>query len=957
MTADSTILIAIKADGSGAKVIKRDLDEISQKSQATTKSVDVMKNAFSAAFAAFTIRAVVTMADNIAMLKGRLDNATRSAQESTQAFDGLRQIAQKTGSNMETVVSVFQRLSFVRDEIKATTNEMLQFTETVSKLGVVSGASPDALKNGLTQLGQSLSSNIVRAEEFNSIMENIPAVGVAIAEQFGVTTGQLRNLVIEGRVLSEDVFAAMLNAAGEVEEKFNNMPVTIGRAFSALQSDIELFTAQTASGSGAVATMIGIIDTLRVAVFGLGTAFELVVATIGKNMAYILKAIEVSVNSIIKLINFAITQANKLPTINIEKIGNVNFAGGSFSDISKSSDDQIREILNRKPPQGTVFDRIAGNTGSQATKTTRTISQNYAEIAKGITDTTKGNDKFNKSLDKTLKATKDVTKEIEDPLTDAVNSLGDGLEKAFKDGFKSGSGLFDKFIDGVKSTFKEFITNIALSATKPIFLNLVAGVTGGAIGGASGSAFAGSLGGSGGGGSSLLGGLSNISSLLSGGLNTPIFGAGSLVGRGINSIGSALGIGNSSFIGPMLPNASNLASSFTPAAGLAGFGGNILGNLVFGGNRGIGSSIGGTAGGVIGTAIGGPIGAAIGSFLGNAIGGLFGNKKPSDKSQGSRLNLSDLTSSTSGQTGKKFSQENRTFADQVTEQAKNIATALKTAGATLTGSLNILVGSRDGLRVNGANYGQNSKSFIDGVAQAVLKNVSDAPADLKELISRIAGKDAQSIADALDIYGLVKSFEDVGKATKPLKDALDTLDAQFKSLKDKATDLGLPTDKLTESYEKQKTALIRDVLSPLQDFLDSQALSNSSSLNPAQRLSLARSAFDTNLSAIQGGDFTNLSDITNQASQLLSIGRDVFASGEAFTALESYVRQSVSGIAGDLGAPNGLNDSISREIALSTAQQVSIQEQMLVELQETRAENTKLRKTLERLTNQVVIQA
>ena len=107
---------------------------------------------------------------------------------------------------------------------------------------------------------------------------------------------------------------------------------------------------------------------------------------------------------------------------------------------------------------------------------------------------------------------------------------------------------------------------------------------------------------------------------------------------------------------------------------------------------------------------------------------------------------------------------------------------------------------------------------------------------------------------------------------------------------------------LPDSYEAQK-ALITSALSPLQDFLDSQALGSASSLNPAQRLSLARSQFDTNLAAIQGGDLTNIGSITSQASSLLGIGRDVFAKRNRFAALESHVRQSISGIETSLGAP------------------------------------------------------
>lgn len=118
------------------------------------------------------------------------------------------------------------------------------------------------------------------------------------------------------------------------------------------------------------------------------------------------------------------------------------------------------------------------------------------------------------------------------------------------------------------------------------------------------------------------------------------------------------------------------------------------------------------------------IGSMIGSFIGSKIGSLFGNNKPSDKSQGSILNLSDFTSSDYGQTGSKFSQENRDFVTKVRDSAKGIAEALRGTGAKFTGSLNLMVGNRDGLRLNGTNYGRNADSFIDSVGKSVFKSAS-----------------------------------------------------------------------------------------------------------------------------------------------------------------------------------------------------------------------------------------
>lgn len=200
------------------------------------------------------------MADEFTKIEGRLQNATRSTEEFNQAFEGLKDIAKTTGADLNASIDVFQRISFVRDEINASTSEMLQFTDTVSKLGIVSGASTGALNAGLTQLGQSLSSQIVRAEEFNSIMENIPAVGQAIADELGVTTGQLRQLVLEGELLSKDVFQAILNQTEETNQKFEKMPETIDRAFSRLKINFGEAVSQINKMTGATQALVAALN-------------------------------------------------------------------------------------------------------------------------------------------------------------------------------------------------------------------------------------------------------------------------------------------------------------------------------------------------------------------------------------------------------------------------------------------------------------------------------------------------------------------------------------------------------------------------------------------------------------------------------------------------------------------------------------------------------------------------
>lgn len=1008
--ADTTILVEIKSDGNGARVIKRDLDEIAGKAEKTTKGVNGLKSAFIGLASALSIGAFTRFADSITSLNTKLNNISSNADEATRSFNALFQIAQKNGDSVSSLVDTFSKLNIVLPDALKETTDLVKVTDLLSRGLAATGADAQTARGALLQLSQGLASNFqASAQEINSLIDGAPLLAKVIAEELGGKSAVDLKRFAEAGTLTAESFLNALTSAEESIKAFD-IPPTIGRSVERISNEFVRLGKESDILKGASGILATALDSLAasldniiklvtvLAVTSLPTliglfARTLPAALLSTTAAFTALTVAMKANPFIAVTSAILAAVSAIFTFRkeiSEALKGVNVFGKDASDIFASmgtliqgtfagivavikksiaelevllfrvSDSIARTSIGRRlgieayvpsastvaTSQTSIADLIARSTNQVATRRFQELNRvtNDIGLTQSSTPST-GTPPIIETLDEAKKKVKDLTKEVENPLTKSFENLESDIKSAFKDGFKDGEGFLNRFLSGAKSSFTDFIAEIAYMASKPIFLNLVGGLAG--VGGATG---ANAIAGGGGGLGSITSSLRSVSSLLNG--------SG---GNFINSIGGRLGFYNPipsvGTMGPVAPT--GLFGSTTLGGALSGgaIGGTLANFLGLGSGNMIQDTVFGGAGTAIGALFGGPLGAGVGSFLGTALGGLFGGKKPSDKSQFSIVDLVSGDIERTGLTGKKFSQENRDFADRVADEANSLAEILKEAGATLEGALTIIVGNRDGLRVNGLNFGTDSTAFIQGVTQAVLDSVADAPEDLASVLRNTAGFDTAELAEALGILELIRSFENAGNAARPLGDALDELDRQFKELRDKTIGLGLPADKLTESYEKQKDALIKNVLSPLQNFLDQQALGGDSSLNPTQRLSLARSAFDENLAAIRGGDFTNLNQITNQASQLLSIGRDIFASGEGFTALESFVRQSISGIAGDLGAEGGLNDSIAREITLSNAQQISIQQQMLIELQETRAENTRLRKAMERVGNSLVLQS
>lgn len=80
--------------------------------------------------------------------------------------------------------------------------------------------------------------------------------------------------------------------------------------------------------------------------------------------------------------------------------------------------------------------------------------------------------------------------------------------------------------------------------------------------------------------------------------------------------------------------------------------------------------------------------------------------------------------------------------------------------------------------------------------------------------------------------------------------------------------------------------------SEFQQWLDRQLLSDTTTLTPLQQVEEARRQFDA---AIASG--ASAGEITGIADQLLSLGREFFASGDGFDELSGYVRSSIAALA------------------------------------------------------------
>jgi len=215
--------------------------DIIQETNKSKNAIVSLTQAFSVIGTVYIGKELLQTADNFNALTIRIKTATKETADFHQVYQSLYDITQTTGSNFGANVSLFQGLARSRKELGATNTEILKLTKTFNQLGTISGASTESMKNGLLQFNQAMAGGIMRAEEYNSIIENIPEVANRIAKGFNVTKGQLRQLMLDGKLLSKDIFKVLLSQAQEIDTQFKETPKTMARGWNELTTSFSKF--------------------------------------------------------------------------------------------------------------------------------------------------------------------------------------------------------------------------------------------------------------------------------------------------------------------------------------------------------------------------------------------------------------------------------------------------------------------------------------------------------------------------------------------------------------------------------------------------------------------------------------------------------------------------------------------------------------------------------------------
>ncbi|EKJ6981578.1 TPA: tape measure protein [Enterobacter hormaechei] len=218
--------------------------------------------AIAAAFTIETAKRLIAIGDEMATLQARITRLSPSINTAKETMSALSAIASQTGNSLSETERLWESLTTALKSAGATNSQILALTSTLQKIGTIGGSSSEEMASALRQFGQSIAGGTLRAEEFNTILEQMPELARQIASGLGISIGDLRKRMLEGKLTAEDALNAIQKQSKSVNEEFDKMPVNIDRAKNSLDVAFKNAINDINQAIGLTSTLAGLMQSV-----------------------------------------------------------------------------------------------------------------------------------------------------------------------------------------------------------------------------------------------------------------------------------------------------------------------------------------------------------------------------------------------------------------------------------------------------------------------------------------------------------------------------------------------------------------------------------------------------------------------------------------------------------------------------------------------------------------------
>lgn len=417
-------------------------------------------------------------------------------------------------------------------------------------------------------------------------------------------------------------------------------------------------------------------------------------------------------------------------------------------------------------------------------------------------------------------------------------------------------------------------------------------------------------------------------------------------------------------------NASKNATAWQ-TAGMGGMAGAAVGSFMpaITGGSSTGSMVGGTVGGAAGAllgnmilpGVGGIIGGGLGAVGGSFFGGLFGGSDDNSGDNNAFKRWNPKMGFTRSDKPQEGGEQNMKTVDAILGEAMKAAKIIEGIGGKALGEqyfgLGVHAGSNSGIEINNKKYSSMEeavKAAIEIVADDLFKLEGKGKKTAGRILSNTQAGSADELAAELkfgeDYDALTSGMSEAGMALKNIVDG-------FEDVKNKAEELGLGMEELTDAEDKAIAKFTRDAIwnlesqiqgsqeslsqifdqfiDPIKNFQDSFKFGPNSFESSYNQLQTAQRKFDEAADAADSGDQDAMARLPALAQAVIDLGRDVYGSSGTFKGIYEDTQEKLTDVVVELEEQR--DDAMAgytMELKKSLAEQAAMQREKLDELRE-----------------------
>ncbi len=315
------------------ELIVKTVDQTSGPMGRITGGLGKGKIAFAAVAVAATAmgKAMIDASKQMETVQNQLRLVTKNSSDLAATQSRLTKLARDNRSTLGPTVELYTKLKVATAELGFSNERVEGMVTKLTQALVVAGADAGTTAGVIKQFGQAMASGTVRGDEFNSIVEGMGPALAIMAQESGITVGELREMSQAGELTAE-TFAGLLEGSTALTDAFNKMQTPLDTLEKQLSEAFVTYLANLSEASGATAAYRSILE-------GMINVFD------AQNQAFLDAATPIGAMEIkLQQAKEALNQLKATAAGQVSILDNVRNSTGLLGDQTDDLGGSIREI-------------------------------------------------------------------------------------------------------------------------------------------------------------------------------------------------------------------------------------------------------------------------------------------------------------------------------------------------------------------------------------------------------------------------------------------------------------------------------------------------------------------------------------------------------------------------------------------------------------------------------------